>query len=570
MDKPRFFYQYKKLIDDKKVPACKELLQGLERVEYLLTKYNFYQAEADRRINFIENECSNTKGINSLLKLSLPQKVWLEIAWGFYYDKEIEKMDPATLETYTTTERRRLIHQVPIVVARGTGKTTLGSAIANVGQIIDGEHGADIQLLAYTREQANYLYDASRTMNNYPGSILNLLKQTEQLRSTKTGMLYEPTNSRMQIKTSDYETLDGTNAHYSIFDEVHTYDEDFIKVVNDGSSRKRKNWITWYLTTNGTKRDKVFDKYYNIWLRVLNGEIENDTIMPWIYKLDDLREIEDPATWQKAMPNLGITTEISAIKEDLELAKNDPVQQAEIAAKTFNIPMNNFYSYFTNEECGGHAEEFNAGLFKGSNAKYSYCILGLDLSDVKDICSCSFLFPQGDKRYFIAKKYLPRNTFNELPANVKDQYTAWEAEGFINIHDLEYNDQEYIFHDLRAYMINNKITPLVVGYDKWNSAEIRRLFNDYYGDICLNIPQTVKGLSQYLKIYKQKIKNGNIIFNDPVMKWNHANVRVRIDANGNVFPNKQKAADKIDVFASNLDAFIAYEKKREDLIYYYQ
>ena len=70
---------------------------------------------------------------------------------------------------------------------------------------------------------------------------------------TKQGILYETTNSLMSIKTSDYESLDGTNAHYNIFDEVHTYDDDFIKVVNDGSSRKRKNWITWYISTNGTK-----------------------------------------------------------------------------------------------------------------------------------------------------------------------------------------------------------------------------------------------------------------------------------------------------------------------------
>lgn len=566
----RYFNQYKKLIDSGKIPACKELKLALKRVEYLKSKYDFYQHEADKRINFIEHECSNTKGLNTLLKLSLPQKVWLEVAWGFYYEKEIERTDPATMQTYTAKERRRLIHQVPIVVSRGTGKTTLGSAIANVGQIIDGEHGADVQMLAYTREQANYLYDASRTMNNYEGSILYLLKQADQLRSTKQGMLYVPTNSRMQIKTSDYEALDGTNAHYTIFDEVHTYDDDFIKVVNDGSSRKRKNWITWYLTTNGTKRDKVFDKYYNQWLRILKGEMINDSIMPWIYKLDDLKEINKPELWQKAVPNLGITTEIDAIKQDIEDAKNDPIAQAEIAAKTFNIPMNNFYAYFTNEECGGHAENFKPELFKGTNEKNSYCILGLDLSDVKDICSCSFMFPQGDKRYFISKKYIPRATFEELPSNVKDQYQIWEKDGYINIHDLEYNDQEYIFHDLRAFMLNNKITPLVVGYDKWNSAEIRRLFEDYYGEICLNIPQTVKGLSQPLKIYKQKMKSGNIIFSDPVMRWCHSNVRVRTDANGNVFPNKQKASDKIDVFASNLDAFIAFERKREDFLYYYQ
>ena len=53
------------------------------------------------------------------------------------------------------------------------------------------------------------------------------------------------------------------------------------------------------------------------------------------------------------------------------------------------------------------------------------------------------------------------------------------------------------------------------------------------------------------------------------MTWCHSNVRVRTDANNNVFPNKQKAKEKIDVFASNLDAFITYEMNREEYVYYF-
>ncbi|MDS9197281.1 terminase large subunit, partial [Streptococcus pneumoniae] len=108
--------------------------------------------------------------------------------------------------------------------------------------------------LAYSREQAGYLFNASRAMLSNEESLLHYMREADILRSTKQGILYETTNSLMSIKTSDYESLDGTNAHYNIFDEVHTYDDDFIKVVNDGSSRKRKNWITWYISTNGTKR----------------------------------------------------------------------------------------------------------------------------------------------------------------------------------------------------------------------------------------------------------------------------------------------------------------------------
>ena len=565
----RYFDQYAKLIADGKIAVCQEVKLSIERVERYKREYIFKQHEADKRIDFIENECSNTKGASGKLKLALPQKVWLEVAWGFYKQAKMTKVNPDTLEEYQTTEERRLINEVPIIVPRGTGKTTLGSAIAEVGQVVDGEYGADIQLLAYNREQAGYLFNASRAMLSNEDSLLYLMRESNILRSTKQGILYEPTNSLMSIKTSDYESLDGTNAHYNIFDEVHTYDEDFIKVVNDGSSRKRKNWITWYISTNGTKRERLFDKYYDIWIKILRGEIINDSVMPWIYKLDSVEEIHNPDMWQKAMPLLGVTTEKETIAKDIELSKNDPAQQAELMAKTFNLPVNNYLSFFTNEECKGNAEQFDLSRFKGNDERNARVVLGWDGSDVNDFCSCSFMIPVGDERHFYNRKYIPRITVDNLPSDQRRKYEQWETEGHLIIHEKEYNDQEYIFHDLRDFMTENKIFPIAFGYDRWNAREIVRLVEDYYGDIAIEIPQTVKELSSPLKVYKTKTKTGKVIFNDPVAVFCHMNVVVKIDGNGNIFPNKEKAKEKIDVFASQLDAYVAYEKLKEELASYF-
>jgi phage terminase large subunit-like protein len=566
----KYFDRYLKQIESGKIPACHELKLAIDRIKRYRTQYIFRQYEADKRIKFIENECSNTKGIRTKLKLALPQKVWLETVWGFYNNVKVTKVNPDTMEEYATTEERRLIHEVPIIVSRGSGKTTLASAIAMVGQILDGEYGADIQCLASTREQAGFLFNASRAMTSNEESLLYILKKADMLSSTKQGLLYRETNSLISIKTSDYEVLDGTNAHYNIFDEVHAYDEDFIKVVNDGSNRKRKNWITWYISTNGTKRDKVFDRYYRFWIDVLEGRIENDTVMPFIYKLDDTSEVHKPEMWQKSMPLLGITTEKETIALDIEMSKNDPAMQAELLSKSFNLPVNNYLAFFTNEECQGSREEFNDALFTGNEERNSRCVIGIDLSDVGDICSISFMIVDGEKRYFLNKKYMPRHTIEKLPADQARQYLEWEAEGFLHIHELDYNDQEYIFNDLYEFMNDHKILPIKVGFDKWNSREIIRFFEGYYGDIAFEIPQTVKVLSSPLKVFKEKAKGGKLIFFDPVATWCLSNVNVKIDHNNNIFPSKEKAKNKIDVFASMLDAFICYEINKDKLIYYFE
>lgn len=269
------------------------------------------------------------------------------------------------------------------------------------------------------------------------------------------------------------------------------------------------------------------------------------------------------------MPLLGITTEKETIMAEIEDAKGDPSKQAELMAKTFNLPVNNYLSFFTNEECKGNIEEFEADRFVGNEERNARCVLGLDLSDVNDICSASFMTVDGDKRMFMNRKYMPRNRIENLPREQREKYLAWEQQGHLIIHELDYNDQEYIFNDLRQFMTERNILPLAVGYDKWNAREIVRLFNDYYGDICVIVEQTVKNLSNHLKVYKSKAKVGKIIFDDPVSTWNHMNVVVKIDGNGNIFPNKEKAKNKIDVFASQLDAYIVFEMKKDDLQYYF-
>ncbi|MDT2705753.1 hypothetical protein [Enterococcus dispar] len=73
----RYFDQYVKLIEAGKVPICYEVGLAIERVQRFKKQYRFKQYEADKRIAFIENECSQTKGQSGNLKLALPQKVWL-------------------------------------------------------------------------------------------------------------------------------------------------------------------------------------------------------------------------------------------------------------------------------------------------------------------------------------------------------------------------------------------------------------------------------------------------------------------------------------------------------------
>jgi phage terminase large subunit-like protein len=560
----KWFDEYKEKILSGEIIVDLDILKVLNRIERYKNTYEFVQNEADRRIRFIENECSTTKGKIQPVKLALWQKVIIEVAFGFYISYK---------------DNKRLIHEIPVEIGRGNGKTSFGAWLVTIIQMIDKEIGADIACLAYDRNQSKLLYNAFDDQGLRTDSLIHKFKKAKQWKHTIDGIKFFPTNSLAQILTSDYNSLDGTNLQGVFLDEVHTYEKDFIKVILDGCRRKRKNWQCWYLTTNGVVRGKVFDKKMKEWQMILDEKIEDDSVCPFLFHLDEKREIYDTKMWIKANPMLGILFDEKDILKDIEKAQkaNDPVAQTEIMTKTFNLPMNSYMSYFSNEECEECSSSFDLKYFKGTKEKKKYCLIGADLSDVNDICTISVCVPYeklaDDKENFITDYYfknfnfVPKKTLETLPQEIREIYKKWESNGNLILHDFEFNDRKFIFETVNNFIKKNNLYVIGFFYDPWHAKEIVQMVEDY-GMPTFKLSQTVKNLSDPLKLYKVAIGNKHIVTDDEVSHWCHANVNIKIDGNGNIFPNKAKAKNKIDTFAAQLDCFAGYEIYKDDLKYY--
>lgn len=574
--KLKYTSQYVDLINKGEIIIGKKVKRALERVLHYIDKYEFDQDAVDKKIEFIENETSQTKGSHEKLILALPQKVWLEIPWGFYVTEEIKTKDPQTMEDTTKTYRHRVIHQVPIMMGRGNGKTTLASAIGIVGQIIDGEYGSDVQILASTRTQASYAYEAVRAMISRKGTLLYKLSNKKIIKSTKQGIMFTKTNSLMSIKTSDYETLDGTNAHYNIFDEVHAYKEDFIKVVSDGSAKKRMNWISWFITTNGTIRGATFDDYYDLWTKVLNGDIDDDTIFPFLYEIDSIDDVKDADTipektknFQKANPMIGImpALTVESILRDMVTNRGNQVAQKEILAKTFNFPTEAHGAFFSNDEILGNPELYDEQAFKGKPDKYREVIIGVDLSQVNDIASLSLMTIYNDVLHFKTFNFLPRDALSDFSREKRMFLEQMADAGHLIIHDDNQNQSLKLYEYVKDYMETNYIRPIVLAPDPWYAEDVIASYSvDYPAGQVEEIRQGALTLSKPMQSYKQLLKSKKITWNNALINWAHANVIAEQDVNLNVKPSKKKSHDKIDPFAAQLDAYTAYFNMKNDFL----
>ena len=128
-----------------------------------------------------------------------------------------------------------------------------------------------------------------------------------------------------------------------------------ITALKQGAS-KFEDPILVAISSEGTVRNGVGDTIKMELSAILKGDMEQWNVSIFIYKLDDVKEVDTPAMWVKANPNIGITVSFETYAADVERAKLFPSVRNEILAKRFGLPMMRASTfYFTYEEIQIHS-----------------------------------------------------------------------------------------------------------------------------------------------------------------------------------------------------------------------
>jgi phage terminase large subunit-like protein len=150
------------------------------------------------------------------------------------------------------------------------------------------------------------------------------------------------TKSKLKFRTSNAKTKDGGRPGKIDFDEYHQY-EDYksIQVFKTGLGKK-KNPRTTITTTNGDVRGGPLDHMIARAEQILQGDIPDNGMLPFICKLDDEKEVDNPKMWDKANPSLHYFPELRMTMEREYIDyKQDPVSNSSFMTKRMNIPKGN-------------------------------------------------------------------------------------------------------------------------------------------------------------------------------------------------------------------------------------
>lgn len=523
------------------IPACKRVKQTVERYFSDLNnpRYWFDTATVERFIAF-SRLCPHVKG--PLRGKPIELEPWQQFAFACLLGFRVRETG------------RRKFKSAYIQVPRKNAKSTVAAMLANWFLVM--EHGQqDIYTAAVSRDQARIVFDDARQM------CLLSKPLRKRLTIQQHRMIYAKSNSLLKPLAAKAATIEGTNPSLAVVDEYHLHPDNGVYSALELGMGARPEAVLFAITTAGSNIISACKQHYDYCCQILAGEEVNESQFALIYELDDEAEIDDPALWVKANPNLAVSVDAAALGDTIKKARGIPSQWVEMLTKRFNV------------WCQGATPWMGAGSWDACKADYSEsdltgmeCYAGLDLSSTSDISSVCYTFPFGNELRLLTRHYLPEAQLNNVANKNRSIYRQWAKAGWIRTTPGDCIDYDRIRDDILRDAETFSIK--LVGFDTWNATHLRTQLQGAGLDV-EPFQQTYLKFSPVSKSLEVFVNRKVVRHNgDPVLAWAIGNVVMESDANANIKPNKKKSANKIDPAVSALMSFGTWQAEHEDFAFH--
>lgn len=510
-----FIDEYINMLENGEVPACKEQFQLFELIRNILKRDDIY----------IDTETVDNSVETPARYFPYALFPWQKFVNVFVFGLRWK------------TDNTLVFNRYLIYMGRGGGKN--GFISWDTFFMTTKQHGIDnyhVNIVATSEEQARTSFD----------DVHNVISDNEKrlgkaFKKTLVKITNKATKSNIIYNTSNAKTKDGKRTGCVVFDEEHEYrDYSSIKVFKS-SAGKIEDYREFHITTDGNVRGGPLDDLKEEARMVLNGEltIEQSTLFPFICRLDDPDEADNPDMWPKANPSLPYmpTLKREMMNEYLQTKINSEVR-IEFMTKRMNRPVEDVRRVVaTYEDILATNKPLPENL-KGIDA-----IAGVDFADVRDFCSVGLYFKHENKKYWFQHTFVHHLAL-ELQDINPDIIELGKQKGLITIihNEKSINPERvvnWLVDQLKTFNVKK------VAMDTYRAAILGPLLEE----AGFKVETVRRGRITHAKLdplIQDMFINQNIIFgDDPVMRWFVGNVFKDEQGNGNmeykkIEPEKRK------------------------------
>lgn len=497
--------------------------------------YHFSTGHAWHIINFIEKFFVHIKGplAGKPILLDPWQKFWTAVLYGW------RRADGG----------RRFITGYE-EVARKNGKSTWKGPQGAYLFLMDGEVGAEVYAVATTREQA---------MTVFKPAFDNIKKWARRSKkAAKNFIVHQGANQeKVTCDTSVFkplpanaENLDGLNPSAILFDELHAQKSRDVWDVMISALGARFHPLLSAITTAGFILDGICMEQRRYLIKVLRGEIEDDTYFGYVYTLDEGDDPLEERNWPKANPGLGKSKTVAYMRAMARQAARLPSALVNFLTKDLNVWCNSADGWFDINVWDNGGKRFDPAILRGRR-----CYGGLDLANNLDLTAYSLVFPPdepGGQWHVLCWTWCPQAKIDTQEKDDVAAYRKWQKEGWIQGTEGDVTDYDCVKAVIRQTFSDFDIQD--IGFDRWNAIHVTNDLQDHI-DKFVEIPQNTTGMYPGSKLLERLVYDKKLMHaGNPVLRYCAQNVSLLMDSNGNFRPDKKKSTARIDCIVATVMA----------------
>ncbi|MBS5411719.1 MAG: terminase large subunit [Bacteroides thetaiotaomicron] len=516
-----------------------ELLSIL-RFFRLLDAYIFKPTEVKKFIVFYEN--LKFSGLKGRVKYRLTP---------------IQVFQFANILGFYRTPEKRLCRDALLFVPRKYSKTTSVASLA-IYDLLFGDANAQAYVAANSYDQAQICFgEIKNILKSLDKRFKNFKINREQVFSKRRGR-----TSFARCLASNPDKLDGLNASTVILDEFSQADSAELKNVLTSSMGARVNPMTIVITTASDKLESPFVNMLNSYKAVLRREVENDSIFAHIFEPDVNDAEDDPHTWAKVQPHLGITVQADYYENEYRKAQMTAEDMLTFRTKLLNLFVQDEAKvWFTSGEIEAMCKDDN-DLKTLKNRPDA--MVAVDLSVCDDFSSVSYniYLPEIKMFHIHNDYYFPRKMLISHPN--RELYERWAADGYLRLCDGNVIDYRMIVNDINARN-RESIRILNIGYDPYKSMEFVNMMGASGAKKVLQpIKQTYGTFTSPVESFEIAARTGRVTFNyNPINWYCFGNAVIDEDRLENRKPIKKSQNAKIDGAVTSVMTFYLYNNFRK-------
>lgn len=374
----------------------------------------------------------------------------------------------ANIYGFARSDGRRLIRTAYLFVPRKFSKTTSCAAMA-VYDMLFGDNNAQAYVGANSYDQAKICFDEIRNI------MFDIDPREKHFKVNREKITFKDhgRDSLIQCLTANAKTKDGLFASLVIMDEYaqarNTAGRNGadLKNVLTTSMGPRREPLTIVITTASEVVDGPFAHELEGVMAVLRGEAESDTMFASLFMPDVDDKEDDPKTWAKVQPHLGITVQSDYYENEWQSAQLSAENMLAFRTKLLNVfTINDEKTWFSHEKAQELVGNFSIDNVQGRPD----CAVAFDLSVHDDFSAVSYTIYLSSTKSFYTHTdyYFPEGSLKRHPN--EHLYRLWNEKGYLNFCKGKKIDTALITEDI---IRRSKLVNIVrIGYDAYKAQEL--------------------------------------------------------------------------------------------------